>query len=480
MLDKVKALSEIEREVLSFLNKDEQSMNALAKGSSISIDSVRRATAWLAQKGLAKINETLTESYSLTSEGEEALSKGMPENIFLETLTRLGGKSTFVELQKETGLSQNAFTAALGINKRKAFIVIMQGSIEETGVASEQETFDVRNLLQDVIDEQEIESKNALDLIKRGLIEKKASTKRTVTITSEGEGAKKYLKENKVERVFDMAAPVPKILAGKKAPYVQFLNQIRSKLVALGFNEMPAPLAVAEFYNFDVLFQPQNHPARTTTDSYQFSYPSIGKLPDKKIVNAIKAAHENGGKAKSKGWGYKWSEDIAQRLVPAMHGTAHSARKLVEGVKVPSKHFAIARCFRPDVLDATHLLEFNQMEGFIVGEDLNFKHLLGMLKDFAIEIAGAEKVKFFPDYYPFTEPSVQLSAKHPEMGWIEFAGAGMFRPEMLKNLGIKGEAIAWGVGIDRLAMFKLGVKDIRYLFAQDLAYLRNAKGVFLE
>jgi phenylalanyl-tRNA synthetase alpha chain len=227
------------------------------------------------------------------------------------------------------------------------------------------------------------------------------------------------------------------------------------------------------------LFQPQTHSARTYTDSYYLKNPSKGKLPDRKIVEAVKAAHEYGGVSDSRGWRYDWSESIAQRMVPAMHGTAHSAKQLVKGVKIPNKYFAIARCFRPDVLDATHLIEFNQMEGFIVGNDLNFKHLLGMLKDFAIEVAGAEKVKFFPDYYPFTEPSVQLSAKHPEMGWVEFAGAGMFRPEMLKNLGIEGEAIAWGMGIDRLAMFKLGIKDIRYLFSDDLNYLRNAKGVLL-
>ena len=203
-------------------------------------------------------------------------------------------------------------------------------------------------------------------------------------------------------------------------------------------------------------------------------------MPEKKIVDAVKAAHENGGVSGSKGWRYEWSKDIASKLMPSAHGTAHTAKQLVKGVVVPQKYFAIARCFRPDVLDATHLLEFNQMEGFIIGDDLNFRHLLGMLKDFAINVAGAEKVKFFPDYYPFTEPSVQLSAKHPEMGWIEFAGAGMFRPEMLKNLGIEQNVIAWGMGIDRLAMFKLGIKDIRYLFSDDLSYLRNAKGVLLE
>jgi phenylalanyl-tRNA synthetase alpha chain len=104
---------------------------------------------------------------------------------------------------------------------------------------------------------------------------------------------------------------------------------------------------------------------------------------------------------------------------------------------------------------------------------MNFKNLLGLLKQFAVEFAGAEKVKFLADYYPFTEPSVQLSAKHPDLGWIEFAGAGIFRPEFTEPLGVKEPVLAWGMGIDRLAMFKLDIKDIRYLFSQDIDWLRR-------
>jgi len=166
--------------------------------------------------------------------------------------------------------------------------------------------------------------------------------------------------------------------------------------------------------------------------------------------------------------------------MPAAHGTAASARQLVKGVEVPGKYFSVARCYRPDVIDATHLSEFNQMEGFIVDKNFNFRHLLGMLKQFAVEIAGAEEVKFYPDYYPFTEPSVQLSAKHPQLGWIEFGGAGIFRPEMTEQLGIEGKCLAWGLGIDRLAMFKLGIKDIRNLFSSSLEWLREEPLVEVE
>jgi phenylalanyl-tRNA synthetase alpha chain len=161
--------------------------------------------------------------------------------------------------------------------------------------------------------------------------------------------------------------------------------------------------------------------------------------------------------------------------MPRAHGTACSARQLAKGVEIPGKYFAIVRCFRPDVIDATHAVEFNQVEGIVIDEHLTFKDLLGILKLFAKEFAGADKVKFIPDYYPFTEPSVQLSVKHPEMGWIELAGAGIFREELTKPLGVDAPVIAWGIGIDRLAMFKLGIKDIRYLFTEKLDWLRKSK-----
>ena len=159
--------------------------------------------------------------------------------------------------------------------------------------------------------------------------------------------------------------------------------------------------------------------------------------------------------------------------MPRAHGTACSARQLAAGVDVPGKYFSIVRCFRPDVIDATHGVEFNQTEGIIIDDSLSFRSLLGVLKQFASEFAGAEEVKFYPDYYPFTEPSVQLSARHPKLGWIELGGAGIFRPELTEPLGVRQPVIAWGIGIDRLAMFRLGIRDIRELFSQDLNWLRN-------
>ncbi|MCH7902407.1 phenylalanine--tRNA ligase subunit alpha, partial [archaeon] len=391
------------------------------------------------------------------------------------------GSASFTEIQKLAFLNQQEFNVALGLNKRNAFVIILkekQPMLELTEVGKEflgkesEEQIALKEINSGKVPSEAI----AKQLSSRGLVELKEILDWKVSITGDGEKAIAS-KEFSKERTYNINDPVPELFIGKKQPYIQFLNNIRRKLIALGFKEMRERLINQEFYNFDVLFQPQNHPARTWTDTYQLKNPKTGMLPHKDKVKAIKDAHEHGGKTVSRGWGYNWNEEIASKLMPTAHGTAADARQMVEGVEFPRKYFVINRCFRPDVMDATHLIEFNQLDGFIVGENLNFPNLLGVLKDFAIEIAGATEVRFFPDYYPFTEPSVQLSAKHPELGWVEFAGAGVFRPEITESLGIKEPVLAWGMGVDRLAMFKLGVKDIRQLFSDDLTWLRKSKMV---
>jgi phenylalanyl-tRNA synthetase alpha chain len=145
-------------------------------------------------------------------------------------------------------------------------------------------------------------------------------------------------------------------------------------------------------------------------------------------------------------------------------------------LQIPGRYFSIARCFRYDIVDATHLSDFFQTEGIVVEEGLNFSHLKGLLRMFAEEFAQTDQIKITPGYFPFTEPSAELHAKHPELGWIELGGSGIFRPEVVKPLvGREVPVLAWGIGIDRIAMFNLGIKDIRQLFSHDLQFLRNAR-----
>ena len=168
----------------------------------------------------------------------------------------------------------------------------------------------------------------------------------------------------------------------------------------------------------------------------------------------------------------------SRRLVLRSQGTADSARKLAEGPDVPGKYFSIARCFRYDQVDATHAPDFFQVEGIVLGKDINFRTLLGLLKLFARELARATEVKFVPAYFPFTEPSVEVHVKHPKLGWMELGGAGLFRPEVTLPLGVEVPVIAWGLGLDRMAMVALGIHDIRDLFSSDLDRVRSMRPVW--
>ena len=285
--------------------------------------------------------------------------------------------------------------------------------------------------------------------------------------------------KNKKFRRFDVKINVPSIFAGRKQHYRRFLEEVRQKFVALGFKEMTGPVVESDFWDMDSLYMPQFHSARDIHQGYYIKEPKYVKdLPENAVKN-VKAAHENGFGTGSRGWRYDFDVKKTRRHILRTHDTSISARTLASReLKIPGKYFQIARCFRYDVIDATHLPDFNQVGGFVIEDGMNFGHLKALLKLFAKEFAETEEVRVKPSYFPFTEPSAELQAKHPEMGWIELAGAGIFRPELVKPLvGKEVPVIAWGVGLDRLAMFKLGVKDIRQLFSHDLEFLRNAKVV---
>ncbi|WP_457741738.1 phenylalanine--tRNA ligase subunit alpha [Thermococcus sp.] len=475
----------------------------LVKATGLEQVAVMRALLGLQAKGLAKLHERSERVVKLTETGRKYAEIGLPEWRALKLL-RERGKVTLDDLREV--LSEEELKPIVGLLRKEGWVSVRKEGgklileITEEGLSAGERPIDkALKLLAErkVVPIDEIEKLVPVKELKRRKIgEEETITEREVEITPAGEElapkielkrevsvlTPELIKSGKWREVefrrFDIKAPVRRIYPGKKQPYRAFLDKIRRRLIEMGFIEMTVEsLIETQFWNFDALFQPQNHPAREWTDTYQLKYPKSGHLPEEGLVERVKTAHEK-GLAGSRGWGYVWSPERAMLLMPRAHGTALDARQLAKGVEIPGKYFTIQRVFRPDVLDRTHLIEFNQIDGFVVDESLNFRHLLGILKRFAVEIAGAKKVKFLPDYYPFTEPSVQMSAYHPELGWVEFGGAGIFREEMTKALGIDVPVIAWGIGIDRLAMFKLGIDDIRYLFSYDLRWLREAKLVW--
>jgi len=272
-------------------------------------------------------------------------------------------------------------------------------------------------------------------------------------------------------RRYNIDVPPTRVQAGRANPYCAFLEQLKNKLASLGFEEFDGPLVETEFWNGDALFMPQFHSARDIHDVYHIKSPTHAKEIEQPWLDQVAATHENGWKTGSRGWRYGFDRQFTRRLILRSQGTVLSAKTLPHA-KVPGKYFGTVRCFRYDQVDATHLSDFYQTEGIVLGEEVNLRTLLGLLKMFAEEVAMAEEVRYVPGFFPYTEPSVEVSIKHPTLGWFELGGSGIFRPEVTEPLGIKVPVLAWGLGIDRMALMSMGLKDIRELFTPSLDEVR--------
>jgi phenylalanyl-tRNA synthetase alpha chain len=272
-------------------------------------------------------------------------------------------------------------------------------------------------------------------------------------------------------RPYNIGLPPARLIVGRKNPYGEFLSGVKDKLASLGFEEFDGGLVETEFWNSDALFMPQFHAARDIHDVYHLKSPTKAREIEEPYLSRVAAAHEDGGETGSRGWRYPFDRDFTKRLILRSQGTVLSARTLPKA-KVPGKYFGIVRCFRYDKVDATHLSDFYQTEGIVLGEEVNLRTLLGFLEMFAVEVAGAKEVKYVPGYFPFTEPSVEVHIKHPVLGWFELGGSGIFRPEVTEPLGVKVPVLAWGIGIDRMALMALGLNDLRELFSPDIENVR--------
>ena len=257
-------------------------------------------------------------------------------------------------------------------------------------------------------------------------------------------------------------------------------EQIRSIFLEQGFEEMPTNNWVeSSFWNFDTLFQPQQHPSRDMHDTFFLSKPARSHCqkiyPD--YFERVKDIHEKGGYG-SIGWQYKWSCDEAEKNILRTHTTAVSSRMLFlmaeefkkTGKFTPKKYFSIDRVFRNESLDNTHLAEFHQIEGFICDYNLGLGHLLGTIESYFKKL-GLDKLRFKPAYNPYTEPSCEIYALHPNTKkWVEIGNSGVFRPEMLEPMGLPSNisVIAWGFSLERPAMIHYHLNNIRELFGHEV------------
>ncbi len=491
----------------------EQSDSALLEASNIGAGQLRRALEWLLSKELLEITgENTLSTVSLTDVGLEYASKGATPESALLVKAQSDPPPTLKDLQEDTSFDKGTWGSAFGGLKKDGIIDLDRGAITISDPANA--SFYLDRLMPELFTK--IQAGTSISLSefpddirtyiqanarKRGKgsapIRLDEQVERTYRLSPVGvetlEGIlSANLSGDEVSlltpeliqsggwkgssfRKYDLSIKPPRVQIGKHHPYRTYLDSVRRKLLALGFEEMKGSLVETEFWNMDALFMPQFHAARNIHDAYYIRNPTHSKSPEEPFMSRVAEAHSTGGDTGSRGWRYEFDPMRSRQLLLRSQGTALSARTLAGEPNNPGKYFAIARCFRHDDVDATHSADFFQVEGIVLGESINFRSLIGLLKLFALEIAESDDVKYVPDYFPFTEPSVELQAKHPSLGWIELGGAGLFRPELTRPLGIDVPVIAWGLGVDRMAMVALGIDDIRDLFSFDLELVRNQR-----
>ncbi|MBW2967184.1 phenylalanine--tRNA ligase subunit alpha [Candidatus Woesearchaeota archaeon] len=498
------SLHPLEQKVVPFISKC-SSLRELMKLSGLSDAEAMRALQWLENKGALKITSKADEIIKLAENGKAYLEKGLPERRFLEAVKE--GPVKMSDISAKAGLSKEEFSVCLGILKSKAAIDIDRGEVSATDHGLKVLSKDwleealLKRLSKEAVhpDDLSPEERFAYDVFskRKDIIQTVVSRDKVFELTDIGKALSSadIKTGNSIERLnsdmlkdaswkdrsfrrYDVTINVPKIYAGRKQHYRAFLDHVRRKFLSLGFSEMFGPVVESAFWNMDALFMPQFHSARDIHDAYYVNEPKYAKL-DEGVVDKVRQAHEHGFRTGSKGWQYKFDVQKTHETILRTQGTACSARTLAsKELKIPGKYFGITRCFRYDVIDATHLPDFFQTEGIVVEEGLNFTHLKGLLKMFAEEFAETDQFKIRPAYFPFTEPSAELFAKHPDLGWIELGGSGIFRPELTGPLGVDVPVIAWGMGIDRIGMFNMGIKDIRHLFTPDLDVLKKVRFKF--
>uniref|UniRef100_A0A915LVN2 phenylalanine--tRNA ligase n=1 Tax=Meloidogyne javanica TaxID=6303 RepID=A0A915LVN2_MELJA len=284
--------------------------------------------------------------------------------------------------------------------------------------------------------------------------------------------------------------------SGHLHPLLKVRAEFRDIFFQMGFSEMPTNKFVeSSFWNFDALFQPQQHPARDSHDTFFLTEGWVGliknrvsplvyrvsnKKPEpaistefpKDYVERVKKVHSEGGYG-SLGYKYDWNIKEAQKNLLRTHTTAVSARQLYSLAKkgfVPTKMFSIDRVFRNETLDATHLAEFHQVEGVVAEKNLSLAHVIGLFTEF-FRKCGIENLRFKPTYNPYTEPSMEIFAYHQGLKkWVEIGNSGMFRPEMLLPMGLPDNVCVAGFGLslERPTMIRYGISNIRELFGHKI------------
>ena len=258
------------------------------------------------------------------------------------------------------------------------------------------------------------------------------------------------------DKGFDISLPGRYSLRGHLHPTTKILREACAAFDSMGFQTIEGPEVEWELFNFGLLNIPKDHPARDMWNTIWIDNDHI-------------------------------SEDARGGMLLRTHTSPMQAR-ILQNSKPPIRVVVPGRCYRYEATDATHEWHFFQLEGLAVDEGITFAHLKGTLYEFARQTFGSQrKVRFRCDYFPFVEPGVEMAIDCfkcegagcricKETGWIEIMGAGMVHPKVLEMVGYDSNrytGFAFGIGVERIAMLKFGIDDIRYFYENDLRFLRQ-------
>ncbi|CAL6023451.1 Phenylalanyl-tRNA_synthetase alpha chain [Hexamita inflata] len=459
-----------------------------------------------AMKSLETMETIVTElqkqqGVRLTAEGEQAVKSSTPE---FQILTFLNGqtlhKSKIIEHFGEAFISAN-LSAAL---RRKLVTIVSQSKTDTDPqiVPSQTTVDDIQVQLQNLATQAPAQiaglkkAKYVEQYEEKYFLIKKGPTFSNGLVKPQPELTQADLTSGKPTNIkalnFNALGKPP--VSGSLHPLLKMKTAFVQILSQMGFQQMKTEKYVeSSFWNFDSLFQPQQHPARDMHDTFFLQTPALADLSKitPEYLQAVKNMHEKGG-FQSHGYNYVWAENEAQKNILRTHTTSVSSRFLYQhaqnvkksGKFTPLKCFSIDRVFRNETLDATHLCEFHQVEGFICDKNLNLGNLMAVIREF-FKALGMPQIRFKPCYNPYTEPSMEIFCFHEGLKrWIEVGNSGIFRPEMLRPMGFDEDvvALAWGLSLERPTMIKYHINNIRDLVGPgcDITMIQSCQDILME
>jgi phenylalanyl-tRNA synthetase alpha chain len=495
---RIQELSASERGLLSHLLRHDGRASVDEAAAALGVDpvKVRSAASWLASKGFCAIEEEARVHVAPSEEARRYAEHGLPERRLWDHLRASGGRQPMDQARAESGLTPAEFAIALAWWQRKqlgtiekqanARVIVAadaaKGSADEealqrlvaAGTLGQDEAagpgFDMLRQRKGLLAEREDKHQHVRVLPKLGLDADALDAASDLVEEITPEVLRDGSWRDKGVRPFDVTAPAPRALPGKPHPLQQIIQEVRQIFLEMGFEEIDYDLVQSTFWNLDALFIPQDHPAREMQDTFYLKHPERVPVP-KGLVKRVADVHRTGGDTGSRGWGGTFDPEESRRALLRTHTTVGTIRYLAQNPDKPCRVFSVGRVFRSETMDSTHLPEFHQVEGIATEPGANFRQLVGILTEFYKRL-GFDKVRVRPGYFPYTEPSMEVDVFYND-AWMELGGSGIFRPEVTEPLGVKTPVLAWGLGLERLGMMRLGLTDIRDLYVSDLEWLRG-------